>query len=66
VRCAAAKPRVNAEKPRFFINAQIKYKKIKKESYILWSSIRALISDTYSSVTSLDCASVKKKKKDNK
>jgi hypothetical protein len=24
VRCAAAKPRVNAEKPRFFINAQKK------------------------------------------
>jgi hypothetical protein len=23
--CAAAKPRVNAEKPRFFINAQKKY-----------------------------------------
>jgi hypothetical protein len=25
VRCAAAKPRVNAEKPRFFINTHEKY-----------------------------------------
>jgi hypothetical protein len=29
VRCAAAKPRVNAEKPRFFINAQHIYQYIK-------------------------------------
>jgi hypothetical protein len=32
VRCAAAKPRVNAEKPRFFINAQkISSKKLVKK-----------------------------------
>jgi hypothetical protein len=34
VRCAAAKPRVNAEKPRFFINTQkIRYIHVCKQLF---------------------------------